>query len=169
MPRTKAANRRSSDLALLCSTVAGLFGKKCWNVAFTYGGELTLHFGRHVPYGVSQMAGKSKGEWMLGTRGTAWRLFTPSGVISSDSGSEECLEGQAKVLEGRKVTNLSVTVPDNVLTLAFGTDHLFLIIPAATDDKHDLPYWELFMPAHQLVAFGPGSRWAISRSDLPVS
>lgn len=165
MNKAETEVERSSDLTLLRSTIDGLVGKKCWRAAFTYGDELTLHFGRKVQYGLPAMAGKQKGEWRLGTRGTAWKLFTPNGLISSAKGAQTALESQVKVLEGRQVTNVSVSIPDNVLTVAFGNDYLFRVLPSAADDKVDLPYWELFMPNHKLVSFGPGDSWWCQPSD----
>jgi hypothetical protein len=164
---TPVRRQTSRDLSLLHSTVQGLIGKKCWRVAFTYGGELALDLGRGIAYGLPALAGKKRGEWRFGTRGTPWQLFTPDGLILSKQGSEDELESQAKVLEGRKVTGFSVSVPDSALTISFNGSYLFRVTPTAADDKYGLPYWELFMPGHRLIAAGPGPRWSSQPSNLP--
>src|SRR5690242_19771692 len=40
----------------------------------SYGDELQLHFGRPRPYRVPQLAGRHRGEWILATRASPWRL-----------------------------------------------------------------------------------------------
>lgn len=164
-----ARHQTSRDLSVLHSTIQGLIGKKCWRVAFTYGGELALDFGRGIAYELPALAGKKRGEWRFGTRGTPWQLFTPDGMVLSKHGTEDDLEAQAKVLEGRKVTGFSVSVPDNALTISFNGSYLFRVIPTIADDKHDVPYWELFMPGHRLITAGPGARWSSQPSNLPMT
>lgn len=159
----------STDFAKLLAALHDLVGKKCWKVAFTHGGELSLHFGRHLSYDIPSMTGKKKGEWHLGTRGTPWKLFTPHGSVSSRGNNEELLEGKANALEGRKVTRINIGVPDNALTIDFGNEHQFQITPTGNSVRSSLPYWELFMPNHRLLTFGPGSSWSCRRSDVPVS
>jgi len=155
----------STDLDELHSVISSIIGKKCWRVNFTYGGSLSLHLGRQVPYTAPQMRGKKKGQWILGTVGTAWTLFTPHGVVSSKQKDEKKLEAKAKALEGRKVTRVNISVPDTVLTVTFDNDHLFQVTPTRNDARSSLPYWELYMPDHELVTFGPGNAWSHSRSD----
>ena len=41
-----------------------------------------------------------------------------------------------------------------------------LVTPSARNRRSDVPYWELFMPNHRLVAFGPGNGWSHRRSDV---
>src|SRR6266446_1238776 len=127
MNNTPNSDSRSADLGQLHAQVQGLIGRKCWKIAFTYGGELSLHFGRRLAYHNPKMVGKRRGEWRLDTRATAWTAFTPQGTISSkerDREGEKSVEVKLKKLEGRKVTSISVSVPDNVLTIEFGKEEL---------------------------------------------
>lgn len=161
----------STDLNLLHVAIGGLIGRKCWKVAFTYGGELTLHFGRRLSYGTPQLADEKHGEWELDTRASSWVLFTPSGAVSDRDGEEANLEVKLRALQGREVTRINVGVPDNVLSVEFGGQHMFQIVPKKTRiaKKDDLSDWELFMPHHQMVTFGPGKTWSRRRSDVPMS
>lgn len=142
----------------------GIVGKKCWKVAIAFGGELHLHFGAHV---VPKMAGKTKGSWRFGTCGTSWTLVTPKGKISSTERDVDDLKAKIRVLEGSKVRGFKVsTIATGILSIAFDNGCVLLVIPTAEDDKHDLPYWELFMPGHRMVTFGPGKRaWWAGPSD----
>jgi hypothetical protein len=162
MNDTPDTDARSADFEQLHVHVQGLIGRKCWKIAFTYGGELSLHFGRRLAYHNPKMVGKRRGEWRLDTRATAWTAFTPRGTISSkerDQKGEKAVEAKLQELEGRKVTNISVSVPDNVLTIEFGQDDLFRVTPTRTSAGSDLAYWRLFMPEHKQVTFGPGPFW----------
>ena len=170
MADAKTVKAKSTDLGKLNPIIHGLIGRKCWKLAFTYGGELTLHFGRQISYNHPVMSGKKTGQWRLGTRATACAVFSPQGSISSkERATEEVLEEKLKVLEGRKVTKINVSVPDNILTIAFGNDHLFQVIPTISDAKDTMSYWELFMPNHTVVTFGPGNSWSCRRSDVADS
>ncbi len=162
--------RRSTDLEELHSVVRGLIGRKCWRAAFTYGGELSLHFGRRLGYQNRLMKGKRTGEWRLDTRATPWTLFTPCGSTSSkdrNRDGEKSVEERLRALEGRKVTAFSVSIPDDFLTIAFGNDYLFQVNPNANNAKSHLAYWKLFMPGHKLITFGPGGVWSCKCSDFP--
>src|SRR6476661_3370374 len=105
----------STDLGRLHRVIEGVIDKRCWKVAFAYGGELRLHLGARIPYENPKLAGEKKGEWRIGTCGTAWTLFTPNGLVSSKKGSELSLQKKAKVLEGGKIISFDVSVPSNVL------------------------------------------------------
>ena len=155
----------STDLQELYSAISGVIGKKCWKVQFVYGGNLSLHFGRHMPCVSPRMRGKKKGEWLLETLGTGWTMFTPRGVIVSSEYDEHRLERKLRVLEGRKVTRINLTVPDHSLTISFGEDYLFQLTPTANDTKSEVPYWEFFLSGHRLITFGPGNVWLCTRSD----
>lgn len=144
----------------------GLKGKKCWEAAFSYGGELHLHFGVRTAYDNPNMAGKSKGAWILGTCGTPWHLVTSEGSVSSENHGEEDLEPRIKELEGATVTNVGLSLPDGAITIYFTNKRRLFVTPGARDRRYDVPYWELFMPGHRLVAFGPGSSWSSSRSNV---
>lgn len=162
MSNSETKPTRSTDLQALHSQINGLVGRTCWKVAYTYAGELSLHFGRRLAYRNPKMAGKKTGQWRLDTRATPWTGFTPNGVISSkerETKGEKTVEKELKVFEGEKVTNITVSVPDRVLTVVFGKDLLFRVTPTANSTKSGLSYWKLFMPDHKLVTFGPGDFW----------
>jgi hypothetical protein len=169
MAKAKAIVQRSrtEGLEVLYSKIIGLIGKKCWKVAFSYGGQLRLHFGARIPYSSPKMAGKKKGEWMFGTCGTPWILITPQGSVSSTDADEDELERKVSVLENAKVTGFGISVPDHALMLTFTGQRCLYIVPTA-DDHGDVPYWELFMPDDLYIEYGPDSHWTCARSDVPA-
>jgi hypothetical protein len=157
---------KTMRFAQLYGLVEGLRGKKCWKAAFGYGGELHLHFGAHIPRENPNLAGESKGAWIFGSCGTPWHLVIPEGSVSSENHREEELVLQIKELEGATVTNVAISLPDGALTIYFTGKRRLLVTPIARDRRYDVPYWELFMPNHRLLAFGPGNGWSYGRSDV---
>ena len=156
---------KTMRLPQLYSLVQGLEGKKCWKAAFGYGGELYLHFGARLPCHNPNVAGESKGAWIFGTCGTPWHLVTSEGSVSSENHREKELVSQIEELAGTTVTNVAISLPDGAITIYFTNRGRLLVTPTARDRHSDVPYWELFMPNHRLLAFGPGVGWSHSRSD----
>ncbi len=150
----------------LYALVQGLQGKKCWKAAFGCGGEFHLHFGARIPCQNPKMAGESKGAWIFGTCGTPWHLVTAEGSVSSENRTEEELAPQIRELEGATVTNVAISLPDGAITIYFTNKRRLLVTPSARDRRYEVPYWELFMPNHGFLAFGPGIRWSHGRSDV---
>lgn len=158
--------KNSCDLRKLPRTTEGIIGKKCWKIAFGYGGELHLHFGAKIPYENPKLAGQKKGEWRFNTCGTKWTLVSPDMSVSSHGADDKVLESKLKVLLNANVKHFEVSIPNNIVTVVFDNDCLLLVIPGPADDKFKLPYWELFTPNHMVVSFGPGRRWSYRRSDV---
>jgi len=161
----------STDFLKLHHIVSSILAKGCWRVDFGYGGDLRLNFGARIPYESPQMAGEKKGKWRFSTMGTAWMLFTPNGIVRGKKvkkRDEESLLKKTRAIEGGKVTSLEVSIPSNALSISFSNGCLLRVLPSPEDDKYDIPYWELLLPGHMFVAFGPGNRWSFRRSDVPI-
>jgi hypothetical protein len=154
------------DSGLSHADVHGLVGRKCWRANFAYGGELCLHFGRHIAYESPLMKDKKRGEWQLRTRGTAWQVLTPTESFFSIAGSEASLLRKLKCLVGRKVKDISVSNA-NVLTIEFEGSRLFRVTPTRHDAKSGLPFWELAMPRHMVARFGSALGWTFEPSNVP--
>jgi hypothetical protein len=108
-----------------------------------------------------------KGAWILGTRGTSWRLHSPAGTLASSDDPERARQ-QIAAIEGAKVSAFAVGESDPTLRVSFDNGCQLLVLPTSEDDAWDLPYWELFTPGHMLLEFGPGGVWSYTRSDKPV-
>ena len=153
----------------LHSVISDLAGQRCWKSEFAYGDELTLHFGRRSRIRHPKLPDETEGEWILGTCGTAWSLFTPTGIVRSRAEVTKDIEQSVKAIENSKVTEIDVSIPGNILTLTFSNGCLFRILPTISkeDVSDEVPSWELFMPGNMFVAFGPGTRWSLKRADVP--
>lgn len=158
---------KAVDVARLYRIIQGMIGKRCWQAAFTYGGDLRLQIGARIPYKNPNMAGKKKGSWIFGTCGTPWVLITPEGSVSSGDGDEEELEERLKVIQNSTVIGFGLSLPNEAVSVTFSNKCRLDVTPTARDRKYGLPYWELFTPDNRLVAFGAGGRWSHKRADVP--
>lgn len=93
-------------------------------------------------------------------RGELWRFATQHAEFNPSNPSR--LVGQA--LERVELDPMTAELRGH---LADGSQ--LLVIPAAEEAADDPPNWELITPDHLTLEFGPGLRWQIRRSDVPVS
>lgn len=142
-----------------------VIGEVCWKTTLGYGEELTLHFGKQIPYTHPSMADKYKGTWILGTCGTAWQIDKPSGATITSSDRLDHLKQEIHQLESNVLRSLRIGYPVLNLVLNFSQGSLLTITPSVHDDEFDLPYWELFTPDHQVLKVGPKSSWSLIQSD----
>lgn len=156
----------ATDLEQLREIISGVIGENCWRASLSYGDELSLHIGAKIPYSQKSMSGKEKGAWILGTRGTAWRLDSPSETLVTSEDGPEILRQKVHAIKDTHIAAFKVNYPDLALTVMFGNGCKLMVIPDAKDDS-DLPYWELFTPYRMLLKVGPSAMWSYVRSDLP--
>lgn len=144
----------SIDLQDIYPYINKIIGKKCWNIAYTYGEELSFHFGKHLAYNSPAMKGKKHGEYRLNTRASKWKLFTPYGIITCKNKKDKLWISRILVgLIGReKIKSIDFTFPNNNLIITFSNDCLFQIIPLK--NSGGLADWNLMMPDHFIEFFG---------------
>lgn len=161
--------KKDADLEQLRSIVSAIQGELCWNARMSYGDELNIHIGERIPYTYKKLAGKEKGSWMLGTRGTEWKLESPTKeTIASSAEAPEVFKEKVKVIEGTTILAFETHYPDLVLTVEFSNGCKLKIFPDLADD-FDLSYWELFTPDNMLLTLEPGAIWTYTRADVPMS
>lgn len=152
----------ASDIGQLHAIANRVVGEICWKAALSYGDELTLHFGEQIPYLQPSMAGRKKGAWILGTRGTAWQLDQPVGTtINAEADLLSILKREVRQLEGSILQSLDIGYPVLSLSLNFSQGSQLTITPSIRDDEFDLPYWELFTPDCQVLKVGPKTSWSL--------
>ena len=153
----------------------------------SYGGELTLHFGREVT--LPQFRGRetTEGTHVLTLRASVWYIKSSpwSALIMSDDVTEwphfkptdlKELEGRPPIAAGGRVTWIGVRAfhgegwPGGIeLGMQFSDDSFIEIRPRRDpeDDVYDLADWELVTPYKRYIKAGPGVRWEYSASDKP--
>lgn len=177
----------STHLPLLEQRVQRLLvGQPLLQACFSYGDELTLHFGERRAYSHPRMAHLFKGSLILGARASAWRVVGLDGRFDSNSIPEDEDASEAKRRfkawaaewgEMRVVKAMVVgqpqAAPKLILMLAGdGAPLLVEIAPASIDPAENeapLADWELFTPDDGLLSVGPGPQWsyAAGRSAEP--
>jgi len=150
-----------NDLDHLKELMRPVIGELCWDVHLSYGDELRLEIGAKKSY---QLFGevKYKGEWMLGSRGTAWKMTSADEIIATSDDEPEIMKQKAHAVVDTSIVDFDVTYPGLVLTVTFSNGIKFTILPTPEDDQYEVAYWELFMP-HALIQVGPGAVWTYEK------
>ena len=163
-PKTSLAN----SILNLNQIIQPIIGEICHQIAFSYGDELQLHFGKMTAYNHPKLSHLRKGSWQLSTRATPWYLMLEKGVSWSSSmlvnneNAVELAKIQLQCLENTKLTNFVILANSNdmKLTLSFQGDLDYeLILEPDLEDDSGLAYWELMMPNEQILTVGPGMFW----------
>jgi len=154
------------DLEKLEEITSEIIDKVCWEASFSYGDELDLHIGAKIPYKHKFFTGKKKGEWILGSRGTDWLLYSNKEKIVSSEDDPDVMREKVKIIENTKIVNFRTNYPDLSLTVNFSNGCELTIIPnTEEDDKYDdISYWELFTPYDMVLEVGPGKKWSYRSS-----
>jgi hypothetical protein len=155
---------KATDLEQLREIASGIIGETCWRASLSYGDELSLHIGARVPYSQNSLAGKEKGEWILGTRGTPWRLDCVSETLATSEDAPEIIRQKVYAIEGTTITKLETSYPELALTVTFDNECKLTLLPSS-EDEIDLPYWEIFTPYRMILKIGPSAMWSYTRSD----
>src|SRR5262245_21328063 len=115
--------KRAKDLRRLREIISPLIGERCWQAGFGYADEVFLPSGARIACPEPVLKGQYEGEWILGTRATPWRLYTPRGMVRSNGHPANAkLANSLKSLQGKTVTGFGV-ITENEFLVRFG-DHL---------------------------------------------
>jgi hypothetical protein len=156
---------QAEELEALRELTRGVLHQVCWRADLSYGDELVLHMGAKVAYIQNAMAGREKGAWILGTRGTAWSLRDYQSTLVTSDDDPEVVKQKVRAIQGSTIVAFDFSYPDLGLVLQFSGGYQLVLTPDSEADI-DLPYWELFTPNHMLLEVGPGAAWRYLRSDV---
>lgn len=150
---------KAKDLEQIQEITNRAIGEVCWRASLSYGDELSLHIGKRIPYGQKSMSGKEKGEWILGTRATAWILECAGETIATSDEETASLRQKIQVLEKTRIAALETSYSELGLAIMFDNGCKLTLFPKPEEDT-SLPYWELFAPSRMLLKVGPGAVWS---------
>ena len=164
------------DLRDLEAILNGLVDLPLLAVRTAYGRELRLDFGQSVPFRSPLLAGRVRGEWVLGTRASPWCVFRSNEFAAGAQHPQDRNETALAELVGATVTNARVSYPDLDLTLSFDGGAAFTVSVDRGEidnhdndhDENDLSAWELFTPDRLVLTVGPGRRWSLTPVDSPT-
>lgn len=109
------------------------------------------------------MSGQEKGSWILSTRGTAWRLDSPSETLATSEDKPETLRQKIQAIENTEIAVLEASYSELGLTVVFNNGCKLMLFPEP-EENADLPYWEMFTPSQRVLKVGPDATWAYVRS-----
>lgn len=186
-PRLQAMN----DLNGLRLYLSQLVGQPFQFARVSYGDELTLHFGSLRPARSSKLKDKLYGTFVLGTRGSPWKLALGSLPAEVSGGTETQPDDIATVLSSDEIEKKELVAPDALvvdvrpfidkstdrfgLLIILSDGSRVLVLPASPsepengEDEAELPQladWELLTP-HGLISAGPGDAWSFEPTNAP--
>ena len=174
----------SSDLEGLRAYLRQLVGQPFLHFRFSYGDELTLHFGQPRNYRSAKLKHLPKGSYIVGARASSWEIVSPPVVIfpSREGGAPsrsrrkpitpQELEAASFVQRGARVLFAEPWgLPSSLgVVLALSDGSSLVIDPASAEKptpKGDIADWEVFTPYDRCLRVGPGMRWSYLPSRIP--
>jgi hypothetical protein len=181
----RGIQKNSQDVAMLRGYLQQLVGEPFLHVRFSYGDELTLHFGQPRKPQSKKLAHLSQGSYIVAARASSWYVKTasPASVVVATSAvpigipdgfnslSTEQIESSNLVQPGACVVAADVIVVRSTETSGFACSLLMsdgaslLIVPeseadADGDASDDVADWEVFTPHGRYLRIGPGLKWS---------
>lgn len=185
--------QRSSNGLELRALLQQLVGQPFLFARFSYGDELTLHFGKATSYRNPKLRGLRSGSYSFGARASEWFLCTEPAVlvgtqesmrrprnVAAVTGDE--IERSRLLRPGARVVAIDA-IPLRTargalygfgLSMLFSDGPALVVLPRpprrrSTARQDDIADWEIFLPHHRYLAVGPGRRWSYLPSDVPAN
>lgn len=182
----RGTRERSSNADELRAYLQQLVGQPFLWIRFSYGDELTLHFGQPRQYRSSRLARLTKGSYIIGARASSWFLRTnvPPTVIVGTSRPTSFTAKNLKPLTPEQTERSEFLTPGSrilavdAINLGTGTGpaygfglsvlledsaSLMVLPPATTKRNHGrqrVADWEVFTPYERYLAVGPRLCWS---------
>src|SRR4051794_33474143 len=98
---------KSADAVQLQAYLQQLVGQPFLQFHFSYGDELSLHFGPPVPSSSPRLKGLVRGSYILGTRASDWFLRTesPPVIVLGSKADPSRVSGNLKPLSKQELEN----------------------------------------------------------------
>ena len=140
------------------ASLTAAYGLQAWGTRLGHGSFLTVELGE------SEATGRAYGRYHLWIYMAGWRIEDGMTMLAASEDDRDELAGKVTVLDGRKLT--SVTVEHPSLSARFEFEGGLVLITFSlysTDEDH----WMLFRPDGNVLTMGPGSSWSVEPSDHP--
>lgn len=182
----RAVQENSTDIAVLRAYLQQLVGEPFLQARFSYGDELTLHFGEARRPQSKMLAHTTRGSYIVGARASSWCLKAVSGpmlfVAMSDSRatapegfkplSAEQVEANQLLKPGTPIVAADVELRKSgeaaafTCSLVMSDGSSLLIVPEtespanAKEAVDGIADWEVFTPHDRYLRVGPGAAWS---------
>ena len=182
----RATREQSSNHLELRAYLQQLVGQPFLLIRFSYGDELTLHFGQPRQYRSSKLAHLTKGSYIIGARASSWFLRTdspPTVVIGTARPASfaskhlrpltyEQVEESVLLRAGARVVGVDAIMLGTGRRSAYGfglsalleDGASLLVLPPPIVKRNSrsghVADWEIFTPYERYFSVGPGLRWS---------
>jgi len=180
-----AVQRKSSDQSVLRAYLQQLVGQPFLHFRFSYGDELSLHFGSPRSYSSRRLKHLTKGSYIVAARASNWFLGAtdPPATIMGTSDNSTSLPGGAQPVSKAQLETSSfvkqgarILAADPILYASASHSHTgfalvlllsdgstFFICPSLDDPVQEddvVSDWEVFTPHERCIEVGPGLQWS---------
>lgn len=186
---TQQAN---ADLELLRAYLQQLVNQPFLHFRFSYGDELSLHFGSPRKYASKRLAHLSKGSYIIAARASNWYLSVtnPPTMIVGRSNmlaaaastmpvTKQQLESSTFVQKGARIVAMDAVAVSSAtqsrsgyaLTILLSDGTSLSIAPdvdEALGEDDNIADWEIFTPYERRIVAGPGLQWSYSSTKDPA-
>ena len=180
----RGVQQDSHDVGALRGYLQQLVGEPFLQTRFSYGDELTLHFGKPRTSRSKKLAHVSEGSYIVAARASSWYFKTATGptvtmatntsAVSIPNGfialTAEQIEGSELAQPGARIiaADASVVLCETAqagfacaLLLSDGSSLLIAPDPElAASAEQDVADWEIFTPHERYLRVGPGPNWS---------
>ncbi|HET6882360.1 MAG TPA: hypothetical protein VFI31_19500 [Pirellulales bacterium] len=184
----RGVQQESSDAAALRGYLQPLVGEPFLQARFSYGDELTLHFGQPRKPQSRELVTLEEGSFIVAARGSAWYFKTANGptiIMATNAGRPPVVNGFAQltteVVESSQLAQrgariiaadagmapTGATAAGFTCALLLSDGSSLLILPeteSALDAEQaalEVADWEIFMTPHdRYLRVGPGPKWS---------
>lgn len=162
----------------ITTAFAPLIGLPCWGVQRGQGSMLTFEFGPpylrvREPYisnsstaWIRERAARRRvrpcGAWHLFIFGCHWRIAVSGEVLARDESPQERIEAAVQVVDGQKLTALTINAVTHTTTFAFDLGASLTTWPYA--DEINEP-WSLYLPDGQVLAYRSDGCCSLGAAD----
>ncbi|HQU43030.1 MAG TPA: hypothetical protein PK867_09465 [Pirellulales bacterium] len=192
----RSVQQKSTDVTALRAYLQQLVGEPFLHVRFSYGDELTLHFGEPQKPKLKKLAHLTEGSYVVTARASSWYFKTANGiaVTMAASAADACLPdgfvplsteqiergqlaqpGVRVIAADASVVRSGATESGFACSLLLADGSSILIVPEPSGDVNggggadDVADWEVFTPYDRYLRVGPGLGWAYLPSRGPGS
>jgi hypothetical protein len=101
-------------------------------------------------------------QWALKVLYCAWRLETPTTIVTASEDRHSHMDQHIKILEGVQLGAIRVVKPSLETIITFTNKIVLHLFPIYTQNYE---HWQLLYPDKNILVVGPNSHWTYHQAD----
>lgn len=150
-------DRAIDPTADLRADLTGAIGLQAWGAGLGVGSSFALNLGQ------PNLSRPRWGQWRLRVSRTAWRIETPTSVLTASEYSHGEIDAAVTTLDGKVLVDADVELPSLSAVFSFADGTQVKTFSVDADGDH----WRLFRPDGLVRIAGPDGFWVLRSSDSP--